>query len=61
MSVMGEQRQRDEFARMRLVARMERDREIITKYDEGLSFHRQRVEDTRYDLGRLDERLEGVQ
>ncbi len=54
---MEEDRVRDEFERMRLTAQLARSREIIGGYEEGLAFYRQRVEDTRYELGRLDERL----
>lgn len=51
-------REHDEFERISLTSRMERDRLLIRQYEEGLTFHRARVEQTRYDLGRLDERLE---
>ena len=54
-----ESREADEFRRIELTARLARDREIVAKYEAGLEFYRRRVEDTRYDLGRLDERLEG--
>ncbi|GIF97412.1 hypothetical protein Cci01nite_25060 [Catellatospora citrea] len=36
---------------------VERDREIVAKYEEGLGFHRSRIEADRYELGELDERL----
>jgi hypothetical protein len=54
-----EDRVRDEFARMHLTAQLAKSREIIAQYEVGLAFHRRRVEDTRYELGRLDERLGG--
>ncbi len=54
---MNEERVKDEFSRMELTARLHRDRQIIDQYESGLAFHRKRVEDTRYELGRLDERL----
>jgi hypothetical protein len=44
---------------MRLVAQIERDRALIVQYEENQAFYRARVEDSRYQLGRLDERLEG--
>jgi hypothetical protein len=49
----------DEFERMRLVAEIERDRLLIAQYEEHQAFYRGRVEDNRYKLGRLDERLGG--
>ena len=49
-------RERDEFERMRLVAQIERDRALIAQYEEHQAFYRARVEDSRYELGRLDER-----
>jgi len=52
-------RQDDEFERMRLVAQIERDRLLIAQYEEHQAFYRGRVEDSRYELGRLDERLGG--
>jgi ribosome-binding protein aMBF1 (putative translation factor) len=58
---MNDERVKDEFTRMELASRLNRDREIINQYEAGLAFHRQRVEDTRYELGRLDERLGGQQ
>jgi hypothetical protein len=52
-------RENDEFERMRLVAEIERDRLLIAQYEEHQAFYRDRVEDNRYELGRLDERLGG--
>jgi hypothetical protein len=52
-------REEDEFERMRLVAEIERDRLLIAQYEEHQAFYRDRVEDNRYKLGRLDERLGG--
>jgi hypothetical protein len=49
----------DEFERIRLVAQIERDRQLIAQYEEHQAFYRNRVEDSRYELGRLDERLGG--
>lgn len=44
---------------MRLVAQIERARAFITQYEEHQEFYRRQVEDSRYELGRLDERLGG--
>lgn len=56
---MDSERVDDEFARIQLIERVARSREIIAQYEVGLAFHRQRVEDDRYEIGRLDERLGG--
>jgi len=52
-------KERDEFERMRLVAQIERARAFIRQYEEHQEFYRRQVEDSRYELGRLDERLGG--
>jgi hypothetical protein len=57
---MASSRQGDEFERMRLVAQIERDRQLVAQYAEHQSFYRARIEDSRYELGRLDERLGGA-
>lgn len=44
---------------MRLVEQIERDRALIAQYEEHQAFYRARVEESRYLLGRLDERLGG--
>jgi hypothetical protein len=49
----------DEFERIRLVAQIERDRHLVRQYDQHQAFYRARIEDGRYELGRLDERLGG--
>lgn len=49
--------ERDEFERMRLVEQIEKDRQIIASYEENMMFYRIRIEENRYALGRLDERL----
>lgn len=49
-------RERDEFDRIELTERLDRDRQIVAQYEAGLGFFRNRIEDTRYELGRLDER-----
>jgi hypothetical protein len=51
--------ERDEFARMRLVAQLERARALVTQYEEHQGFYRRQIEDCRYRLGGLDERLGG--
>ncbi len=50
-------RDRDEFDRIRLTDQIERDRAMVAQYEEHQAFFRKRIEDNRYDLGRLDERL----
>ena len=52
--------ERDEFERIRLVAQIERARAFIKQYEEHQEFYRRQVEDSRYELGRLDERLGGA-
>jgi hypothetical protein len=49
----------DEFERIRLVGKIERDRQLVAQYEEHQAFYRARIEDSRYELGRLDERLGG--
>lgn len=49
----------DQFERIRLTAKMERARTFIEQYEQGQEFYRRQVEDIRYELGRLDERLRG--
>jgi hypothetical protein len=55
---MTSQREEDEFRRIELVSLLERERGIIAQYEQHLSFYRARIEERRYELGRLDERLE---
>jgi hypothetical protein len=52
-------REDDEFERIRLVAEIEHDRLLIAQYEEHQAYYHGRVEDNRYKLGRLDERLGG--
>jgi hypothetical protein len=52
-------RERDEFDRITRLAEIERDRELIAQYEEGMAFYRGRIEDYRYQLGRIDQRLGG--
>jgi hypothetical protein len=51
--------ERDEFARIRIVDQVERDRAIVAQYQEHMMFYRTRIENRLYELGRLDERLGG--
>jgi hypothetical protein len=48
-----------QFQRIRRHSQLDRDREIVRQYEEGLAYYRRRIEDARYELGRLDERLGG--
>jgi hypothetical protein len=52
----GEQ---DEFERIRLAAQIERAQAFVARYQEHQVFYRRQIEDSRYELGRLDERLGG--
>ncbi len=54
---MDSQRERDEFERMRLTAQIERARMLVAQYDEHQEFFRRQIEDSRYELGRLDQKL----
>lgn len=54
-----EQLMRDEFERIDLRQELERDRAMIRQYEEGLAFRRPHVQNTVYELGRLDERPGG--
>lgn len=49
----------DHFERIRLNDQIDRDRAIVQQYETGLTYYQGRIEDTRYELGRLDERLGG--
>lgn len=51
--------ERDEFERMRLVEQIERARYLVAQYEESQEFYRRQIEDSRYALGRLDEKLGG--
>lgn len=50
-------RESEEFERIQLAAQLERDRLIVRQYEEGLADRRYRIEQTRYRMGVLDERL----
>lgn len=54
---MDNPREHDEFARIDLHNKLERDREIVTMYERHLAIRRAEIEDKVYELGTLDERL----
>lgn len=56
---MDSEREADEFERMRLTAQIERARGLIAQYDEHQEFFRRQIENNRYELGRLDQKLGG--
>lgn len=47
----------DHFDRIALHHQIERSREIIAKYLEGMARYHKTIEDAQYALGELDERL----
>ncbi|HEU4425124.1 MAG TPA: hypothetical protein VFR67_21550 [Pilimelia sp.] len=51
--------EQDEFERIRLVAQIDRARTLVAQYEEHQEFYRRQIEDSRYELGELDERLGG--
>ena len=55
----GRSRDDDEIERMTLAQEIEKDRLIVATYEQNMAFYRNRIENNRYTLGRLDERLEG--
>jgi hypothetical protein len=50
-------REQDEFDRIMLVEQVQKDRILVGQYEDGLAYFRRKIEDTRYEIGRLDERL----
>lgn len=56
---MAAPREEDEFRRIELVSLLERERGLVTQYEQHLAFYRARIEERRYELGKLDERLGG--
>jgi hypothetical protein len=50
-------RQDDHFERIKLAEAIERARGLIAQYDEGRADNCRLIEDSRYKIGRLDERL----
>lgn len=49
--------ERDKFPRIKLTTDVERAREIILQYQDGLAYYRSKVEGRLYKIGRIDERL----
>lgn len=54
---MEDGRRRDQFRRIELMSQLEHDRGLIDVYEKGLAYFRTRIEDARYSLGKLDQRL----
>ena len=54
---MDTDREHDEFERIKLTAELEWRRRVVAQYVEGLGKMRRKIEDRRYRLGELDERL----
>jgi hypothetical protein len=52
-------REREEFERIALISQVDKDRRMIAQYVENMAFFQARIEEARYRLGRLDERLGG--
>jgi hypothetical protein len=50
-------RESDQFKRIKITADIERFREIIVKYQEGMAEYRSLIEDGLYEIGGIDERL----
>jgi hypothetical protein len=50
-------REHDEFERIDLHNKLERDREIVAMYERHLAERREEIEKKIYKLGKLDERL----
>jgi hypothetical protein len=46
-----------QFKRIKHYEDIERARMIIVQYEKGLAFYRREIENKRYEIGRLDERL----
>lgn len=56
---MDNPRERDQFARIELLTKLQRDREIVAMYEENLAKLRQEIGMKLHKLGKLDERLGG--
>lgn len=54
---MEDARTQDEFERIKLHQDVERHRLVLEQYENGMRFYRQEIENKRYTIGRLDERL----
>jgi hypothetical protein len=57
MTAVTTPREKDEFRRIQLATELDRARKLVAQYDEHQSYYRAVIEDHRYELGRLDERL----
>jgi len=57
---MPDPREDAEFARIRLASELEKSRHIVAQYEEHQAYYRRQIEQFRYRLGRLDERLGDV-
>jgi hypothetical protein len=51
--------EQDEFDRIKLHQDIERARAMLAQYETGMAHFRREIENWRYKLGRLDERLGG--
>lgn len=51
--------ERDQFARIELLTKLQRDREIVAMYEHNLAELRATIEEKIHKLGKLDERLGG--
>jgi hypothetical protein len=49
----------DHFERIQRLTSIDREREIVARYVEGIAFYQSKIEDHRYAIGRIDERLGG--
>jgi hypothetical protein len=50
-------REKQHFERIRLVAAIERARLLLVKYNEGQAHYHNLIEESRYQIGRLDQSL----
>ncbi|MEJ3744115.1 hypothetical protein WEI85_12560 [Actinomycetes bacterium KLBMP 9797] len=55
---MGKQRDDDQTERMELHVYLEKERQIVADYQEGIKHFRKAIENKVYEIGRLDERLD---
>jgi hypothetical protein len=47
----------DNFRRIQLVADVDRARDMVARYREGIDYYRRQIDQFRYLLGRVEERL----
>jgi hypothetical protein len=57
--IMDPRRSEEEFERIKLHQDIARARLIVEQYETGMAYYRLEIENYRYRLGRLDERLGG--